>query len=628
MKFISILKNIRTSKLFSNLTKMKNRILDSLISKFKTNNNRKGFTFISIFNNNRSAKERIQLSIRQRLVISFSIVLILIMIMTGITYFKISQTSTNAEKIESSYLPIIINSNKMNNEMLQVNKSVSEMLDTTMSTSIKKHHREVNEFLLTMEKDISALEGLVSKSNNPEIKNQFELFQKKWEPYKKAVENSFTHAFNGNIFEAKDEIFLNTNSFDSANQAVLSIVSTSQKEIKNEVSHSVRLNTQTINSVLTISISVFIITIILIYFTSIMITKPISLISKQVELVSQGDFLIKPLQIKTKDEIGYLTTNFNRMTSTLRDILKEVLNNSQQVLSTANDLSLGAEETRYAINQVATSIEEVSTGSNHQLERIHESQNTIINISKSLYAIKENIEMVSSISQDSNEKASIGEQDMKKIIEQINDIEIQVKESLSKINLLSERSKKIGNIVSVIDNISKQTNLLALNAAIEAARAGEHGKGFAVVADEVRKLANQSSKATDEIGEIIKEIQNEVKMAVNFMDKTNITTNKGKKLIDNAGENFKKILESTSIVSSQVQEVLSRVELITQGSDQIVNKFEDISAISQQTAANSEMVASSAAETNATMEEVSNASNLLSNISKQLYSSVNKFNVE
>ena len=164
--------------------------------------------------------------------------------------------------------------------------------------------------------------------------------------------------------------------------------------------------------------------------------------------------------------------------------------------------------------------------------------------------------------------------------------------SADRIHALGQRSQEIGEIVRVIEDIADQTNLLALNAAIEAARAGEQGRGFAVVADEVRKLAERTGKATKEIAEVIETVQVGTSEAVNSMEAGTAEAQNGMQLAQNAGERLKEIVDGVSRVAGMIQQIAGSTEEQSQVSDQIARSIQTVAGLSQQNEGSVAQVAS------------------------------------
>ena len=210
-------------------------------------------------------------------------------------------------------------------------------------------------------------------------------------------------------------------------------------------------------------------------------------------------------------------------------------------------------------------------------------------------------------------------------LEQIRHIETTTSQSAETVTSLGERSKKIGEIVGTISGIAEQTNLLALNAAIEAARAGEHGRGFAVVADEVRKLAESSQQAAQEISDLITVTTKETQDAVDGMQQGSEEVKVGAQKILAMDESFRKIIEIVEEVSNQVQNISEVIASMDAGTKAIVHHVDTISVESSKAAEEAESVSAATEEQTASVQEIANASHSLAEMAAELQANVQKF---
>lgn len=364
---------------------------------------------------------------------------------------------------------------------------------------------------------------------------------------------------------------------------------------------------------------------IIIYYFANSFSKPIIEIAKSAEKIAGNDLSIEITNVKNKDEIGDLAKSFNHMVTSLRAMIQNIDEASQQVASTSEELLASSEQTSQATELITESIQQIAVGSESSLKGTIEATEVVSEISKGMDQIAQNIQEVSDASFQTSQAAKTGNETIKDSIEQMNLVHHSTEEMSKVITSLGGKSQEISQVISLITNIAEQTNLLALNAAIEAARAGEHGKGFAVVADEVRKLAEQSGHATKDVGQLISEIQKEVDQTVRAMEMGQNRVKEGIVSVNNAGKAFKEITIQVDLVSSQIQDVSAAIEEINASTDQLVQTINEAQKIAEQGAGYSQNVAASAEEQNASMEEIAAASGMLADMAEKLQQNVSSF---
>ncbi|MBP8625208.1 MAG: methyl-accepting chemotaxis protein [Syntrophorhabdales bacterium] len=321
-------------------------------------------------------------------------------------------------------------------------------------------------------------------------------------------------------------------------------------------------------------------------FMSIRITKsikaPVEKAAEQLELMSKGDFAFSISQnaIGRGDELGIIARAMDALLTNLKNIFNEIISTVHSLTSSATQLSSIAEEMSRAAESSSSRANSVATAS-------EEMSQTVVDIAKNTASIADSAKKAVDTAQQGNSivERSVGE---------VREIDETVNESARFVKSLGERSAHIGEIVSVINDIADQTNLLALNAAIEAARAGEQGRGFAVVADEVRKLAERTAQATSEIEDMIKAIQNEVSKAVEIMDSATGKVQSGVELTTQAGDALKAIVKSSDELQVMVQQIASATEEMSATSEEISKEIVDIANASRDTTASSHETAQAA----------------------------------
>lgn len=354
---------------------------------------------------------------------------------------------------------------------------------------------------------------------------------------------------------------------------------------------------------------------------------PIRRLSERIQIVAEGDFSHEDMKVTSNDEIGELTTTFNRMVKELRTLISQAYETTTQVSASAEDLTASSEETAQGSESITFSIQEVAAASQKQLDSVNETihtMNTLASIQETLTFSSEKLEasanVVDGVSKNGNKV-------VENAIKQMSHIHDSVIEVAGVIGNLGRQSKEISQITKVITGLADQTNLLALNAAIEAARAGEHGKGFAVVADEVRKLAVQSKSSSNEIIDLILKIQTGTNQAVNAMEKNTLEVENGSIAVNEAGKSFIQITDSITDIRSTIQSIHQYVQKMTESSKSVTANIEVLTEIAKVNSNSSYAVAASAEAQLATMEEIASSVQTVNEMAINLKEVLRKFTI-
>ncbi|MBR2216343.1 MAG: methyl-accepting chemotaxis protein [Selenomonadaceae bacterium] len=355
------------------------------------------------------------------------------------------------------------------------------------------------------------------------------------------------------------------------------------------------------------------------------IMRPMAVMMDELKLLAAGDFRQRPAKVTSSNEMGILSAAVRDMRGGVNKTMQTVLDSSQTLSAAAEELNATTGQSAEASNQVASSIVNVAQGTAEQLDAVNRATGAVEALNTTIQQIASQADDASARGQEAAEVARDGGETLGQVIEQIKQIEHSTLQSTDVVTALGERSNEIGQIVGTISGIAEQTNLLALNAAIEAARAGEAGRGFAVVADEVRKLAESSQEAAQQIAGLIKTIQKDTEDAVSGMQAGSEEVRRGTQNIVAMGESFRKILAIVESVSREIQSISYSIRGMADNGAEIVVHVRTIGDASRKAAEEAETVSAATEEQSASVQEIAHASQSLAQMATELQNEVQKF---
>lgn len=520
-------------------------------------------------------------------------------------------------------------------QLMSLNASTEEVVDSLVAVE------ELNSSVQSLQKSLSVYSINVSENNKYNIETDLARTEEVYNSLKGSFSTERQRQMSAK-FEEKFAKIAEATAASLQETNVAEIKRQSQRtrgivndviELKRDVSANYSAMQQElgnkINAITWISIISAIVLIIVsvvsaLYFTNKIVGR-IGRLTTGAKEIAAGNLTVQFEDQEADDEVGELQTSFRQMTGNLKEIITHVSDSSGQVAASAEELMASADETMLGTELISTSIQNVSDAADKQKEMSSSSAAFAQKVLEEAEEIANQANQATALSISTNEKIEKGSVYVENTVSQMNLIQSTVEETADSLTLLASRTTEIVNILKLVQDISDQTNLLALNAAIEAARAGEAGKGFAVVADEVKKLSEQTKQSVSDISRIAAEIENDTTTTVSSIQQVKDRVNAGITISHDTKATFDEILAIIGQVQDQVND-------ITAVSDSIQSKMESMSeqslqmaAVSETTADNAVSVASASEEQLASMSEVNTAAGSLAHLAEDLQGIVAKF---
>ncbi|MBA2936704.1 methyl-accepting chemotaxis protein [Paenibacillus sp. CGMCC 1.16610] len=557
-------------------------------------------------------------SLRLKILLGFSAVLVLFVVMSVFIYTQVNVFNGSVKQIVTSDVTKLIIDEKLSG-------NIQKRIALVRGYIIFGDPDYKKRFLETTEESKAFQEQLLAITTSQEAKD---LVAKSVQ-WRQVIEQKLFPAYDSGNKELaiqilKDEV---TSKGREIDEGFNKLALTRESEIHELGSVLLSSGDRLELNIGTLSIIAIIIGVILALFIANQIVSPIIKVVSRMKSISAGNLTEDIMITNVKDEIGQLVHASNDMAESLRDIIVQVRINSEQVAAAAEDLTTSAEQTSHATEMISITMQDIASSTEKEVQSAEETLETVSEISDRVQQIARNAHSVTDAAMEAAEKAAQGGGAIETVGKQMSAIHQTVNGLSKNIKGLGERSHEIGQIIEVMAGISMQTNLLALNAAIEAARAGEQGRGFSIVANEVRKLAEQSANSAERISQLIGMIQEEAAKAVQSVEFTTKEVAVGIEVVNMAGESFEHIETAIHEVSTQIQEVSSAVLHAASGTEQLVHAMQFISEASGNIAAGTQEASASAEEQLASMEDISSSAANLSTIAEELHVIIRQFKV-
>ena len=525
------------------------------------------------------------LKIGVRLGAAFSVIIIIMLIIGGVAVSRLSTLDNEITMLTNDKYPEVIMLQDVKSNLNVIARSLRNMILVDSPEEANKEAKRVTKALDAIDKIYGKLEKVVrSDSGRAQLKSVTDTKTACVQEYMnvvKLIESGEKETARKALFTSLRKV--QNAYFDSLDK----MIEHQSKEVERVSKDADHFAAQSKTIIIVLSLAALILAGILALLIVRSITKPVAELVDANERLANGDLTVV-IPSAGQDEIGQLADSSRRMVESLRELISRVADTSGQIASASNQLRSTAEQIATAAEEVASQTSTVATASEEMAATSGD--------------IAQNCSMAAESSRQSSDSASHGGSVVQATIAGMVKIAERVKHSAETVESLGARSEQIGEIIGTIEDIADQTNLLALNAAIEAARAGEQGRGFAVVADEVRALAERTSRATREIGTMIKGIQSETRDAVRVMEEGVSEVEKGAMSSQQSGEALDMILQQIGEVTLQINQIATAAEEQTATTSEITMNVQQVTEVVHQTARGANETATAAAQLSSNAE--------------------------
>ncbi|WP_445613978.1 methyl-accepting chemotaxis protein [Geobacillus sp. YF-1] len=562
-----------------------------------------------------------KLTVRKKLFAGFGLVYVLIALLVGFAYYEISVLDRTYTDVIEKRVPKLVNTKELEVLIRREVGSMRGYLLTGDATSKENFEKAHEAYKQTSEKLAASSTQETTKQQLAELdllEQQFyELGQKTFE----LKDQNKTEQYTALIVTTGRDL---TTQFEQKIDQLAALHEREMKQANRDASASAAavLQLVLIVGVLTIAVGAAVS-----YYISRSLSRPLLALTDAAKRIAAGDLREANISVRNRDEIGELAAAFEQMANNLRQVIQQVAQNAEQVAAASEQLAASAEQTSKATEQIAMTVQSVASGVDQQMQSVEETSSVINAMSEQIGQVSARAQSVVAIAADTSKRAADGGKTIDAGVAQMDTVNRTVEQLAGVVKGLGHRSEQIGSIIEAIRTIAAQTNLLALNAAIEAARAGEHGRGFAVVADEVRKLAEQSAASAQQIAELIAAIQEETAHAVASMESVVNEVASGTNVIRTSGETFAQIRAAVDEVAAQIRDVSTAVGEMAASSEQIVRSVRLVADVAESTSAGAQEVSAATEEQLASMEEISASSAALARMADDLQAIVRKFSL-
>ncbi|MGE7979238.1 methyl-accepting chemotaxis protein [Psychrobacillus sp. NPDC093200] len=591
--------------------KQKKPFVFSLSRFTKDTNKRKSFQKTNLLN-----------SIRGRVLIIFSVLIIILFSMLLLTSGNMQSSQKELETFMNVDIKEQLMVNQLSADIAKLSNAEQSYIITGKSNYMTSY-RSYKDAIITRFKELEAI-----YKNRPEELKKVTTINEHFNTYLQYSERALSLR-DKNGFEAAQKLVNAGNGRTSMSHVDVQIEAMNEVLAKKNANQITLLEEKNQNSLyLFIGLTIFSVLLTLIFgillFNSIK-RSTYSINRSILDIAQAGGDLTRRVKVRTKDEFAEIASNTNVLIASIADLVKRVSLLTENVSASGQQLMASSDDTSITIQSIADSTNEIASGSEQTLKSMTLAIQKMNSLEEATRYLNDDAQAVKSATDNMTSAARLGVKSVQHSSNVMLDIEETMANTSQTVQALGVKSYEITSIIKTITAIAEQTNLLALNAAIEAARAGEHGRGFAVVADEVRKLAEQSQNAAKEVTGIVTSIQSEVTSIVKQNHEGVESVIKGVEVANETNASLEQIMKNTEETISIIDKMVNQIGQTLEFSQEVAASFIEVTHIAENTASNTESSAAAAEQGSAAMQEINASAVELSHQADELRKVVNEF---